>query len=171
MEDTSTSRQLSEILGQLPCWGVSLAYGSMLRLEFGAVLERPDQRGSWHKIGSGTIWLDSDQWILRAAAGDERASSSDITREATTDLERVFKGVRVADVRVEADHLTLSFDNGWTIEVLGPEDSGMAEDDDLLTAFLPDGRIAAFTQQRGLHFTGEVDAFRASGGRISSRVK
>lgn len=145
----------------LPCWQVALSYGSVVRFEFGERLRKSNGDGD-DLIGSATLWLEGDDWRIEQN-GSVLADSISVDRSvAENDLSRAFLGESIQALHASERSVEIKLSGGLRILAWNPPGSEMDEEDDLVTLYAPDGRIAGFSLKFGLFLATETDDFRAS---------
>ena len=156
------AREIVDRLAGLTCWQVGLSYGSTLRFELGGRFEAPTARGEKAMFGEATLWLTGDDWIIERNGAFLAGSESIDRRTAEILLNTHFMGQHLDEISQAPARISIRFEAGLSLLAWKPPDAEIALDEDLVTIFLPDGRIAKFNVADGLHLSEEIDPKRAA---------
>lgn len=152
----------------LECSKVGLAYGSLVYFDFGRKLIAPIAKGRIGEFGEASIWLLGDDWAIERKAHLIVGSESVDRATMGLNVSGRLVGREVEGIFPGRTSITIDFGSNISVIVWRPGDAGIGVDEDLVRFFLPDGRIACFSESRGLFLSDEVDRIRRAAGRAST---
>jgi hypothetical protein len=146
----------------MACWKVHLAYGSTLHIGFGDQLDGTVDDPE----GSISLSLYADDWRIEQGGRLLTESISVDREEAEGEVAERLAGATLEAIRSGGSGIELSLSRDVKVRLWRPDDSpGMAEDDDLLHCFLPNGRILCFNVRDQLYLSADIDEPRAAAWR------
>ncbi len=169
---TITANGLTELIDEFPplkCWKVGLSYGSVIYFDMGEKLRESALDGSDRYVGSSALWLYGYHWTIYH--DDIEVMTADrVSRKFTESvLARKFIGQRLTGVTIDEEMCSISviFSGDLRTVVWRDDDDDFEDEYDLITLFLPDGRIICFNAAHGLHLSDEIVSSKA--GRWQKR--
>jgi hypothetical protein len=133
----------------LACWKVGLSFGSLLYFEMGRRWRAPLDQGEHVYIGSATLVLESDEWVI-THSDSVIADAASIDAAAAAKLSDSLNGERLLSLQYNRDsnECHISFTHNWRIKLTG------VEDEDICTLTLPDGTILGCRPTNGFYSDG-----------------
>ena len=150
--------ELNEIIRKfspLVCWKVGLSIGSMIHFDMGDRLEEKSLDGSMRHVGSASLWLHGDTWVIREG-GENIISSEEVYREfVEKKLSKMFSNQELEKCFIDNNSgtMTIYFSDYINIIAYSVMEEEFPLDEGLVDFVFPDGRTVYWNNENSLYIS------------------